>query len=395
MNKAFLPVCALLAAVSCADKKFNADIIKLFERHSYQEHAPQKIKELLDARGAAGLHLLDKYAEVIKARKQFKRAPPAGPAAVSSGLLIGGRGGGFHLLRAFQKSPALAAGLKDGDRILEVNGIKASSETLSREIQGRGEFRLKVERAVRGRGPGAGGQGSGAGALKKSLGTFEAGVKKTDFAFPVVFGFYEPGTKTAFVRISVFFEGSSGMVLSGLDTLVRSGAKKVIFDLRNNRGGMPDEAAAILDCFAAKAGPVLELKSRHKGYSRRFDAPGKGKFAGLKAAALVGGGTSMTAEAFAAALKDVAGAAIVGGTTRGNVSLQRAFKLGRKNFQLTVARLFPPSGRDLEGTGLTPEHSVELSKERAASLKKAWDSSSETVLLDDPFYLKAIKVLSK
>lgn len=392
MRKIFPPICLLLAVVSCTDKKFNADIIKLFERHSYQEHSPQKIKELLDDKGAAGLRLLDKYAGAIKARKRFKRAPAAGPAAGSSGLLIGGPtggGGGFYLLRVFQQSPALAAGLKDEDRILEVNGIAAGAETLSREIQGRGQFRLKVERrgADKGRGGGA----------AVGLQTFEAPVKKTDFAFPVVFGFYEPRTKTAFVRISVFFEGSSRLVLSGLDALERRGAKKVIFDLRSNRGGMPDEAAAILNCFAAKAGPVLELKSRHKGYSRRFDAPARGKFAGLKAAALVNGETSMTAEAFTAALKDIAGAAIIGGTTRGNVSLQKAFRLGRseKNFQLTVARLFPPSGRDLEGTGLTPDHGVKLSKERAGELKKAWDSSSETVLLDDPFYLKALEALNK
>ena len=105
----------------------------------------------------------------------------------------------------------------------------------------------------------------------------------------------------------------------------------------------------------------------------------------------------MTGEVFAAALRELSGAVVIGGLTKGEVSLTRTFRLGRsrKGLTLTVARLFPPSGADLEENGLEPGLKIALSPGREAELKAAWASSGETVLLADPVYKKALEALTK
>ena len=75
MKKIFPAVFFLLGAAACADRSLDRDIVKVFERHSYREYAPQKITELLRSRGAAGLKLLDRHAEVVASRKELGELP--------------------------------------------------------------------------------------------------------------------------------------------------------------------------------------------------------------------------------------------------------------------------------------------------------------------------------
>ncbi|HAT72450.1 MAG TPA: hypothetical protein DCS63_06515 [Elusimicrobia bacterium] len=378
MNKLRFSVFLLMAVGACSDKSLYPDAVKAFEKHSCQEYAPGRVREVLEAEGFAGLAALDRHAMVVRARRGIRQLPAR--AWVSSGLLTGYRDAAVYVVKVFQNSPAAAAGLKDGDKIIEIDGLKASPRAVAQRMDDSFGFDLKVERR-----------------LTKNGAPVEARVKREEFSFPLIFGFYEPESHTAYVKIGMFVQGSSAAVMAGLETLAGQGAKKIIFDLRDNNGGMPDEAAGLLGAFAPAAGPVLELKSRHKGYSRLFETGARGKFAGVKTAVIVNGATAMAAEAFAQALKELAGARIVGGPTMGNVSLIRTFRLGRghKGLELTVARMSPPSGLDLEGNGAVIDFRVELTEEREKDLREAWQMSSETALLGDQAYAKALEVLKK
>ena len=81
MKKIFLPVFLFLTAAACSDRSLDADIVKVFERHSYEAHPPQKIADALKSRGAGGLAALDSHAAVVKAVKKIEKLP----GAVSSG----------------------------------------------------------------------------------------------------------------------------------------------------------------------------------------------------------------------------------------------------------------------------------------------------------------------
>ncbi len=356
-------------AAACSGKLPEREVLKIFSRHSYEEHSPEKISGLLKEKGAGGLRELDRHALVLKARRPVKAKGPG--ISICSGLLVGGRPDGLYILKVFKDSPGAAAGLRDGDRVLELDGEAASPDAARRRLSGSAGFVLKAER------PGA-------------AGPFEAKVAREDFFFPPNFGFYDRRTRTAFLRLGLFFEGSAEPVLDGLDAMRRLGAANLILDLRDNQGGVPAEAAAVLKAFAGRAGPVFEVRSRHKGYAALYSAAGKGRFSGLKTAALVNSGTSMTAEVFARSLKEVAGASLVGGVTAGGVSIVRSFSLGDgRGLELTVAKMFPPSGLDLEGKGAAPDL-----KAGGPEARRIWEGSRETTLLDDAAYAGAAGFLA-
>ncbi len=360
-----------MVLAACAYKLPEAQVLKIFERHSFKEHDPEKLKALLRGSGLAGLKLEDKYVELLRAKRQAKISTEK--PGLSAGILVGAKGGKYFLLRVFKGSPAEAAGLKDGDKLLAVNSAAPGTEDFFKALAGRPEFKLKVARRSKG-----------------AVSELEAEVKGAEFRLPLVFGLYEPETRAAFVRIGLFFENSASIAEAGLAGLQKYGAKSVILDLRDNKGGSPLEAAALLKLFAVKPGPVLAITSRHKGYTQVFEAAVRGRFAGMRLVVLVDPATSMAGEVFAASLKEIAGAAVIGGKTAGSVSVQKTFSLdGGRGLRLTVARLAPPSERDLEGAGLAPDEPVE------AAGKAAWSDAPADALLKDPVYLRALELLAK
>ncbi|MDD2806600.1 MAG: S41 family peptidase [Elusimicrobiales bacterium] len=357
----------LISAAACTGKLPEQEVQKIFSRHSCEAHAPEAVSAALKD-GAAGLARLDPRAAVLKGRKPLK-ARPSGKN-ISSGLLLGERGGGLVLLKVFSGSPAEAAGFRDGDLVTAINGAAPTAEAVKDGIGRNTRYVLRGER------PGA-------------PGVLEGEVARGSFFFPQIFAFYDEGSRTAFLRLGLFFEGSSEVALAAAAAAAERGAQALVIDVRDNQGGVPGEAAAVLKAFAAKPGPVLEVRSRHAGYSSLFAAGARGRFAGLRTAVLVNAGTARAAEVFAAGLRETAGAVLIGEKTAGSVSLQRAFSLGDgRGLELTVARMFPPSGVNLEGAGAAPDAAA---GEPGAG--RVWDNSREATLLGDGPWLKALELL--
>jgi carboxyl-terminal processing protease len=372
VKEIFFPVLLLLASASCSDKSMERDVLTAFERHSYAVHSRREILDALRS-GPAGLKVLDKRLEFLEVKKELREMPGGG---LSSGLLLGERGGALYIVKVFRGSAGVAAGLQEGDRILEVDGLNSGAGAAAKRIRSAVRFRVKVARLMPG----------------DRWVSATADVQKKYLIFPFIFGLYDPLTRTAFVRIAIFSQGAGAAVSRGLAALARMGAEKVVFDLRDTAGGVPDEAAALLADFAPGPGPVFEIRSRHPGYCKLFQAPGRGRFAPLKTRVLVNSRTAMAAEIFAASLRELNGAAVIGEETMGEVSLTRIFKAGRngRGMQLTVARLFPPSGAELEGKGLEPDFKTGLDIEEAEAVRAEWSAAGETALLNDPAWRKAL-----
>ncbi len=366
--KTIVSLIALLALLAaCSYKMPEEQVVKIFSRHGFSRADPGKLRELLRSRGLAGLRTLDKYAAVVTGERGIMISPAA--PAPSYGMLAATRAGKCYLLRVFRGSPAEKAGLRDGDRLLSADSFEPGTEGFNKALSGLGDLDLLVERAPEG----------GSSPLSVKL-------KAAPFSPPLVFGFYEPSTRTAFVRVGLFFGDSASIVGAGIGELAKLGARNVILDLRGNRGGQPEEAAALLRLFARSPGPVLRMLSCHKGYAEALEAKAAGRFSGLPAAVLVDGATSMTGEAFAAAMREVAGARVVGARTAGDVSVLRTFSLGDgRGLAITVARIAPPSGKDLEGAGVEPDI-------QAGTSGATWDSPPAGELLDDAAYQKALEL---
>ncbi|MDA8131998.1 MAG: S41 family peptidase [Elusimicrobia bacterium] len=355
----------LLSLSACAYKPPEERTLEIFREQGFSEQDPGRLRMLLREKGAAGLKEADPYSEIVERRRALKLSSAA--PAPSFGMLTGIKDGGYCLFRVFKGSPAEKAGLRDRDKLLSVNSQPPGSEGFLKALAGGGQLAIRAAR-----------RGSG------GVSEFDAAVKAEPFSAPEIFGFYEPGTRTAFVRLGLFYGDSAAIAASGLAGLVKQGARNVVLDLRGNRGGSPAEAADLLTLFARKPGPVLRLASRHELYSRDYLARKAGPFSGFRVAVLVDGGTSMTGEVFAASLKELAGAALVGSRTAGRVSVQKTFPLGEgRGLRLTVARLVTASGADLEGRGVQPDVP-------AGGGTPAWGAAS---LLSDKAYSAALESL--
>lgn len=357
----------LSAAAACSGKLPEAQVQNIFARHSFEEHAPEKIAAALEEGGAAGLAALDRRAAVLGEKVPLKARP--GDKNISSGLLLGERGGRLALLAVFPGSPAWEAGFREGDVVLAINGAEPSAEAARRALSKDTRFTLATQRPGQAR-------------------PLEAEVQRSGFFIPKVFSFCDKESRAAFLRLGLFYEGSAEAALAAVRAADDCGAERLVIDLRDNQGGVPAEAAGVLKAFAAGPGPLLELRSRHAEYAALYGALARGRHAGLKLAVLVNGRTSMAAEVFALALREKAGAALVGGRTAGSVSLTRAFALGDgRGLRLTVARLYPPSGTELEGVGAAPDAPA------GDPGVVVWDNSREVTLLGDPAWLKALELL--
>ncbi|MGD9642017.1 MAG: S41 family peptidase [Elusimicrobiales bacterium] len=357
----------LSAAAACSGKLPEDQVQKIFARHSFKEHAPQKIAAALKEGGAAGLAALDRRAAVLGDKLPLKARP--GDKNISSGLLLGERGGRLVLLAVFPGSPAWEAGFREGDAVLAINGAEPSAEAARGALSKDTRFTLKTRRLG-------------------LAGPLEAEVQRGAFFFPKVFSFCDRENRAAFLRLGLFYEGSAEAAMAAVKAAEACGAEQLVVDLRDNPGGVPAEAAGVLKAFAAGPGPLLELRSRHAEYAALYGAEARGRYAGLKLAVLMNARTSMAAEIFALTLREKAGAALVGGRTAGSVSLTRAFSLGDgRGLRLTVSRLLPPSGADLEGAGAAPD------AEAGEAGGLVWDNSREVTLLGDPAWLTAQELL--
>lgn len=356
----------ILFLSACSGGLPESEVQKIFSRHSYEEHSPERIAEALKE-GPAGLARLDSRAAVLAAKRPLKARPA--DKNYSSGLLLVEHKGALRLAEVFAGSPAAEAGLKTGDEVVAINGEAAAPAGVIGAIGRSTAFNITVRR-------------------RGAAGPLETAVSRDRFFFPQVFSFYDGASRVCFLRLGLFHEGAAAAALKSLRAAAAMGAVAVVIDLRDNPGGVPEEAASLLKAFAPSPGPVFLVKSRHPGYSLSFEAQSRGRLAGLRAAVLVNGGTAMAAEVFAQAMKDLAGAAVIGGRTAAGVSMARAFALGDgRGLEITVARLFPPSGRDLESSGVEPDI-------KAAGEPHVWDNSREATLLGDEAYLKALDALS-
>lgn len=335
-----LLLAALILTAGCSRNEADPEeLSKIFLRHSWAEADPAAVAQAFRD-GRDELALLDARAAVIAPGRRVMHDYPVRTRS-GAGLVLWRTGEGFLAVKVFRGSPAEAAGLKDGDLVVKIDGHTAADappaaviEALSGEKGG--EFSYEAEtregRAL-------------AGTLIRNFG-----------AVPLVWGFLVPGTKTAYLRLISFSAGTPAQVRKELGALVKAGAKNAVVDLRHNYGGSLEALEETLGLFAARPGPVFRAVSRHQGYSKDFSAPSAGPFAGLKLTLLTDSGTVSRAEVFAASLREAGRAVIAGGKTPGDVSVTKTFRLSRGGaLRMTVARLVTPSGLDLDGKGLAPD----------------------------------------
>jgi carboxyl-terminal processing protease len=136
----------------------------------------------------------------------------------------------------------------------------------------------------------------------------------------------------------------------------------IVLDLRNNPGGLLDQAVSVSDDFLDK-GEIVSTRARHPEDSQRWNAKPGDITGGLPVVVLTNGGSASASEIVAGALQDQHRAVILGTRTFGKGSVQTVIPLpGNGAMRLTTARYYTPSGRSIQGLGITPDIPVASSR---------------------------------
>jgi len=163
-----------------------------------------------------------------------------------------------------------------------------------------------------------------------------------------------------YVKIRSFSKNTSTDLDSALEDLKQKGITKLILDLRNNPGGLLNQAVEVTDRFLNRENLIVYTKGRSDEQNMRFTSHDKAEGVVYPLIILVNGGSASASEIVAGALQDLNRAIILGTPTFGKGSVQTIIPLSDGSaLRLTTARYYTPSGRVIQGNGIDPDIIIE------------------------------------
>jgi carboxyl-terminal processing protease len=184
----------------------------------------------------------------------------------------------------------------------------------------------------------------------------------------------------AYIKVSTFNEQTHTNMVKAIETLnkeIGPNIKGYVIDLRNNPGGLLDQAIAVSDDFLER-GAIVLTKGRNNEETQRANARAGDVTDGKKVAVLINGGSASASEIVAGALQDHKRATVIGTRSFGKGSVQTIIPLGDNGaLRLTTALYYTPSGKSIQGIGITPDIKVEqpIPAELQGKIEKAAESS--------------------
>jgi carboxyl-terminal processing protease len=191
------------------------------------------------------------------------------------------------------------------------------------------------------------------------------------------------GDDVGYIRITQFNEQTSeGLKKAIADISAQVPGEKLkgyVIDLRNNPGGLLDQAIAVSDTFLER-GEIVSTRGRNPEETQRFNARPGDLTHGKPIIVLINGGSASASEIVAGALQDHKRATLVGTRSFGKGSVQTIIPLGPGNgaLRLTTARYFTPSGRSIQAKGIVPD--IEVLQDVPDELKSRTDTKGEASL---------------
>lgn len=256
------------------------------------------------------------------------------------GLEVTIKKGWITVVSPIEGSPADRAGIKAGDRIIKINGRSVREMDLGEAVgMMRGKSGTHVQLTI---------------LREDNKHPFDVSIGRKIIQVPSIRAELLPD-HIGYARITSFQERTGADLAEALHALEKSGALQgLILDLRNNPGGLLDQAVLVSDFFLEN-GTIVTTESRRKEIDRRV-ATGQGIEPRYPIIVLLNGGSASASEIVAGALQDNARALIMGSQSFGKGSVQSVMELDDGSaLKLTIARYFTPNGRSIQALGISPD----------------------------------------
>ncbi|HIG09171.1 MAG TPA: S41 family peptidase [Alphaproteobacteria bacterium] len=315
-------------------------------RREYVEEVSDK--ELIEAAIEGMLQSLDPHSSFMNS-ESFKDMQVQTKGEFGGlGIEVTMEDGFVKVVSPIDDTPAFEAGVQAGDFIIEIDGVSVYGMTLGEAVDKmRGlintEITIKISRG--------------------DAEPFDIKIIRDKIKVQSVKARREGNA--AYLRITSFNEKTESGLLKKMKELKEEIGKDitgVILDLRNNPGGLLNQAVAVSDAFLNR-GEIVSTRGRKKRGQQKFNAISGDISDGLPVVILINGGSASASEIVAGALQDHKRAIIMGTTSFGKGSVQTIIPVQRDSaMRLTTARYYTPSGNSIQAKGIVPDIIVKQAK---------------------------------
>lgn len=261
------------------------------------------------------------------------------------------------MINVFEGSPAMEAGVESGDVLYKVEDEEVTGVDLDKVVTKiKGEENTIVKLTV----------------YRESTNEYiDFDVYRRVIDVPTVeYNMVDEENKIGYIAISQFDAKTDEKMLEAIEALKKDGMKSVIFDVRNNPGGMYDTVCNMLDALLPEGTLVYTLDKNGKKVEETSDS----EFMDMPMTVLINGESASASEIFAGAIQDFGAGKVIGTQSFGKGIVQSLFGLKDGSaIKLTVSKYYTPKGVNIHGTGITPDIVVEddVETEEDEVLKKA------------------------
>lgn len=253
---------------------------------------------------------------------------------------------GAELVGIVENSPAAEVGLLEGDIIVSVNNRSMAGLTLNQvadSLSGSAGTSVSLE-------------------ILRNGQKFRGTVVRRSFYVSSITGakIIDTTNGTAYLRMKQFSESSARDLERTLTNLHNQGMKSLVFDLRGNPGGLLDVCVEVSDMFLPR-GTIVSTRGRNASDNSQEVATGP-KTWSVPLVVLVDENSASASEIFAAAIQENGRGVVVGRKSYGKGTVQTHFPMNSVSaiLKLTTAKFYSPNGREMAGTGVTPDVPVNL-----------------------------------
>jgi carboxyl-terminal processing protease len=329
------------------DLKVLTDVIGLIQKDYVEE---TKSKDLVYGAIKGMLETLDPHSAFMPPNMFKEMQEETKGRFEGLGIEITIKDGILTVVSPIEDTPAYKAGILAGDQIIKIDGESTKNFTLMDSVK-----RLRGPRGT-----------------KVTITIMREGfTKPRDFTLvrdviPVRSVRHELLEKNyGYIRLSQFQEKTDGefeKAMKALEEESKGTLKGLVLDLRNNPGGLLDQAIKISDRFI-DSGLIVSVEGRKEDQKMKFYAQPGGNFSRYPLVVLVNGGSASGAEIVAGAIQDQGRGILVGTQTFGKGSVQTIIPLkDGSGLRLTTARYYTPSGRSIQAKGIVPDIIVKPSR---------------------------------
>jgi carboxyl-terminal processing protease len=261
------------------------------------------------------------------------------------GIEVTMENGFVKVVSPIDDTPAARAGLRPGDYVTHIDNDAVLGLTLQEAVEKmRGPVNSNIKLLIR----------------RGTQEPFEVTLTRAVIRIQSVRSRVEG--ELGYVRITSFTEQTETGLRNAIDRIRQQAGGKLkglVLDMRNNPGGLLDQAIAVSDVFLDK-GEIVSTRGRRTDEAQRHHAKPGDMLGGLPIVVLINGGSASASEIVAGALQDHRRAIILGTKSFGKGSVQTIIPMGNQGaIRLTTARYYTPSGRSIQAQGIDPDIIVE------------------------------------